>query len=137
MLLSLHWLQLRVMELGRRMQLGAKAKGWTLTHLAKVAKLPSRIYLYRIKGGDRAGLKYVPAVAKALGCTVEWLTFGTGPSPSWAQALPTKQRGPYSDAKAHLEAAVQSLTTEARRRGDDVDHALEALEQARRATDRL
>lgn len=40
----------------------------------------------QILSGDRPGTKHLPRIAEAIGATVEWLTTGTGPKPSWAYA---------------------------------------------------
>lgn len=52
------------------------------------------------------GTKHLPKIAEILGCTVEWLTTGTGPMPTWA--VPPEHRhnpNPYAIDPATLARA--------------------------------
>lgn len=121
------------MTLGSRIDLGCKAKNWTRAELAKKANIRSAQYVSRLVNGDRGGLKYIPAIAKALGCSVEWLTIGTGPGPSWAGSTAND----YTGAIASLDAAAAIVKQVAAARKIDAKDVLDVIGRARRLVEYL
>jgi transcriptional regulator with XRE-family HTH domain len=111
------------MTLGQRIDMGCRAKNWTRAELAAKAKVPTPQYVSRLVNGDRGGKKYIPGIAKALGCTVEWLTLGTGAGPSWA----ANRANDYAGALASLEAAAAIVKQVAAARKSDAKQALEGI----------
>jgi len=121
------------MTLGQRIDMGCQAKNWTRSQLAKKAAIPSPQYVSRLVNGDRGGRKYIPAIAKALNCSVEWLTMGTGSAPTWAKSLAND----YAGALASLDAAVSIVKQIASARKVDAKEALDGISKARKLVERL
>jgi hypothetical protein len=66
-----------------RLSAGMAAKSLGQSDLARLAKV-SRQTINTMFAEGRPGRKHLPAFAGVLGCSVEWLTTGTGPRPAWA-----------------------------------------------------
>jgi transcriptional regulator with XRE-family HTH domain len=79
--------------IAERIDAACRALNLKQRELAERAGLPSRQRLTQIKSGERPGRKHVEALAGLMGCTVEWLTTGTGQAPSWAAPRPTLRAG--------------------------------------------
>lgn len=69
-----------------RLSAGMAAKGIGQSDLARLANV-SRQTINTMFAEGRPGRKHLPAFARVLGCSVEWLTTGTGPAPSWADSV--------------------------------------------------
>ena len=82
-----------------------KAKGFSNSALAR-SLATSPAVITRMMDGTQPGTKHLPKIAEILGCTVEWLTTGTGPMPTWA-VPPEHQRhpNPYAIDPATLARA--------------------------------
>lgn len=66
-----------------RLSAGMAAKGIGQSDLARLAKV-SRQTINTMFAEGRPGRKHLPAFAGVLGCSVDWLTTGTGTRPPWA-----------------------------------------------------
>jgi transcriptional regulator with XRE-family HTH domain len=108
--------------IAERIDAGCRALNLKQRELAENAGLPSRQLLTQIKTGSTPGRRYIPALAGALACSVEWLTTGTGQAPSWAAPRPAqlaREAGQAYDAPVEappwatrLIAEVQALRAE-------------------------
>lgn len=98
----------------------------------------SRQYLSAVLVGRVKGRTLWPQVARLLHVEAGWLLEGTGPAPAWAtQSVTISRREPFAEALTLLGTVMKSVTEEGRRRDVKVDSALEALETARLAIERL
>lgn len=70
-----------------RLEAGLVAKQLKQADIAREAGV-SRQIISQVKTGDKTAQRVVKVAADLLGCSVEWLTTGTGQAPSWATAGP-------------------------------------------------
>lgn len=96
------------MNLGARLEQGLLAKNISGAELARRAGLPNRHMISRLKSGEIPGFKYVEHIARELGCTVEWLTGGTGAPPTWSTMQASG--GAKSAGAAAMSAHVAPLS---------------------------
>lgn len=68
--------------MSERIDAGLTAKSMDASGLAEILGI-SKQFVSDIKSGKTPGRKHVPKIADALGCSVEWLTTGTGSPPMW------------------------------------------------------
>ena len=67
------------MAIAARLREARLAKNLTFGELARVAGIPSRQTIYNIETDkQQASVQQLEKLAAALGCTPEWLVFGTG-----------------------------------------------------------
>jgi hypothetical protein len=62
-----------------------------------------------MKSGKRPGRKYLASIATELGCSVEWLTTGTGPAPTWSEAVPESSDIEVLETLSELQACREIL----------------------------
>lgn len=91
--------------IGERIEVACRALGISRVDLAENVGV-SKQYIYHICTGKIEQSKHLPAIANALGVEIQWLTTGTGKSPTWwtlADSIKAHQRagspipGPGSD----------------------------------------
>lgn len=101
-------------SIGERIDAGLLALGRiSQAELARRAGLPAPNYVSRIKSGELTARAHIEDIAKVLGCDVEWLTAGTGPSPRWGVQL-NSDPSPQTDAEKIRESQtiIRALTRE-------------------------
>jgi transcriptional regulator with XRE-family HTH domain len=74
----------RDIAFSKRLEAGLSALGRSQSDLARELGI-TRQRLSQMKAGERPGRKHLPGLAKAIGCSVEWLLNGTGERPSWSK----------------------------------------------------
>lgn len=129
------------MTLGERIQLGIDAKGVGGAEIGRRAGFKNRSTISRIKSGELPGHKYLEPLAQVLGCSVEWLTTGTGPAPTWADPsrphtpAPPPAEAPLIDELRYLHVRLGELI--ARYEVEQVARAAEPVGDYRAAASEL
>ncbi len=111
-----------------RIEAACRALNLKQRQLAERAGLPSRQLLTQIKSGERPGRKHLEALALQMGCTVEWLTTGTGMAPSWAGPVAAPVTRVREAAVAYDDSALTACVNAIR---SDFNKLLDIIERQR------
>lgn len=96
-------------SINERIDAGLKARGISATDLSDSLGI-SKQYLSSIKAERAVGRKHLQGIAEALGCSVEWLTSGTGEAPAWAKPTRLADAIAFIQAEAEARAAAEGVT---------------------------
>ena len=93
--------------IGRRIATARKARGWTQAEFARLFGVSVRMLQYW-ESGEVVPYRYLERLADMLGCTSEWLLYGTEPDHRVAEHL-TRSRERLAAETERLQRNLQTL----------------------------